>query len=221
MKKICAILAVAALVAPAAVADMYESSSSIQSVSSKTPFNGVRPTQLVNGVTRVQFAVDISGAESWDPFGDFVNEIQNVNLGALSGFGPLTRVVGIGFDATLETVGASWASEAQINMSDSGNTAGVNLTPGIGDNAPTPVGGTNYSSGGVIDLIGLNLQFDLAADGILRIEFHEYYDDVDGAVDANWLAGSTLTFDVVEIPEPATAALLAIGGIALIRRRRA
>ncbi len=146
--------------------------------------------------------VDVSGALFYDGFGSPINERRSLDLGALAGNpGATVRVIGIGWDTTLETVGSSWASEAQIDFSQS-----VILTVGAGDDAPTPPGGTAYSSGGIVNLIDLGLAFFLN-DGILDMEFYDAFDDNPGAPDATFLANSSLSIEFEEfvIPDPPTS----------------
>jgi hypothetical protein len=97
----------------------------------------------------------------------------------------------------------------------------VNLTPGVGDDSP---GTQAYSSGGVVDLVGLGLDFTVDADGVLRMEFFESFDDFADDWDGIWESGS-LTIRVEDervVPEPSLYALLLLGlaGVAGASRRR-
>ena len=161
---------------------------------------------------------DITGAESWDAFGDASNEVHAIDVATLIGLPAGTAVTmnGIGWDVTIETVGNSWLSEATMYFDDNINPDGTGLflTPGSGDNF---AGTATYSSGGLIDLEDAGIGNIDLPDGLLRLEFYEGYDDVDDAIDANYLATSTLQLDIV--PEPAGLALLGLGALTLIRRR--
>jgi hypothetical protein len=77
------------------------------------------------------------------------------------------------------------------------------------------------------DLVASGLDFVVGADGILRVEFAESFDDVPNAADAN-LSGS-LTFiytpaGATAVPEPAAWAMMILGvgavGGALRRRQK-
>ena len=57
------------------------------------------------------------------------------------------------------------------------------------------------------------------ANGILRLEMNESFDDVADAIDANWLAGA-LFIGIAEIPAPGATALFGLAGLAGLRRRR-
>lgn len=161
---------------------------------------------------------DISGAESWDGYGEATNEVREIDVAALIGLPSGTAVTfnGIGWDVTIDTVGESWLSEATMYFDDNidPDGTGLFLTPGVGDDE---AGTGTYSSGGLIDLSDNGIDNVELPNGLLRLEFYESYDDVTGEVDANYLATSTLNLDIV--PEPTSLALLGLGTLALIRRR--
>ncbi len=155
--------------------------------------------------------VDISNLVSFDGLGAPGNETLSINLP--EGY---DRVIGIGWDVVLETYGASWASEASIALGDSVDGAALFLSPASGEDAPLGEP-TAYSSGGIVDLIGLGLDFSVAS-GVLSLELFEGFDDVAGEADAAWLAGSTISVQV--IPAPGAIALLGAAGLIGTRRRR-
>lgn len=141
--------------------------------------------------------INITGKRSFDSLGDPMNDTASSDLGTLLGTpgGPV-RVTGIGWNATIETVGASWLSEAVIDFSGA-----VFLTMGIGDDFPSPAGGTNYSSP-IVDLVGLGLDF-VVGNGVLDLEFFESFDDNLNALDATYLNGSLdIQFEVAQPPQP-------------------
>ena len=161
---------------------------------------------------------DISGAESWDDYGDSDNMVLVIDTAAMLGLptGTQTEFHGIGWDVTIATVGGSWLSEAKMYFDDNiaPDGTGLFLTPGAGDNN---AGTATYTSGGVVDLSDNGISDLILPDGMLRLEFYESYNDYVDSIDANYLQGSTLQFDLV--PEPAGLVLLGLGAVALLRRR--
>lgn len=151
--------------------------------------------------------VDISGSQFWDTQGSAFNEILQIDLG------PNFFVKGIGWDLTLSTVGASWASDAIISFQDE-----IYLTPAVGDD----FGVTNnrYFSGGIIFLNDLGYDdIFVDPDGFLNLEFYEAFDDNPEAIDAFLGAGSVLYLHVA-YPTPGTAIALSLGVLCTTRRRR-
>ncbi|HRJ49084.1 MAG: PEP-CTERM sorting domain-containing protein [Phycisphaeraceae bacterium] len=184
--------------------------------SAKDPVNGELLTGLNSGgtspggyTTRDLLVIDVSGILSMDGFGDPDNVVQNYNIGANS------HVTGIGWNVTLFADSPSWLSEMSVAFQNSAQNAGVFLTPGVGDN----ISGTkSYSSGGIVDLVGLGLDFNVDANGLLRVEFFEGFVDYNNDWDGIWQSGA-LTIEYV-VPAPGTAALLATAGLVALRRRR-
>jgi hypothetical protein len=127
--------------------------------------------------------IDVTGAESFAGIGNKNNTVLVVDLG-----GPV-EVIGIGWDVTIQSIGGSWLSEAAVNLGSS-STAFISLRPGNGvDNNGGNVP-TQFSSGGVVDLISLGLDFALDADGVLRLEFFDTFVDFPDSPDAIWVSGS-------------------------------
>ena len=152
--------------------------------------------------------IGLTGHISFDGFGTPGNDLVSTDLGALVGTpgGPV-RVTGIGWDTTVETVGFSFASEAGIDFNNQ-----VALHVGAGDNIPTPPGGIAYTSGGIVDLIGLNLDF-VTGNGILDLEFYEDFDDNPGDVDARYLNGAlNIQFEAALPVQPPVAMNLGVIG---------
>lgn len=118
-------------------------------------------------------------------------------------------------------------SEIGLYFSDSAQSNGVYFTPGFEE--PNPGTGSYADSA---DLIASGLAFEVGADGLLRLEFFEDFNDSSVSPDGIWNFG-TITFDVTgdnvpvdpgtDIPEPATGMLMG-AGLTLIgftaRRRR-
>lgn len=138
--------------------------------------------------------LDISGEQSWDAVYDSSNTILYVPIPTGK------QMTGIGWDVTLATVGGSWLSEARFYFDGSDRDGtGLWLTPGAGNSAP----GTGTFTSPVIDLAGAGIPpIPILADGLLWIELNESFDDVADAVDADWLATSTLTIVYDDAPPP-------------------
>ncbi|MBL8888079.1 MAG: PEP-CTERM sorting domain-containing protein [Phycisphaerales bacterium] len=157
------------------------------------------------------FNVTLNNVDSNDPYGSPLNVVQTINTAIANG-----QVVSIGWDVTLYADAPSWLSELTVAFEDSSQAAGVFLAPGNGDDFS---GTGSYSSGGLIDLVGLGLDFSLGADGLLRLEFFEGFDDFPSDWDGIWISG-TLSIEVLDVPAPSAFALLGIAGFAAGRRRR-
>ncbi len=164
------------------------------------------------------FTVDLSGAESWDALSDGSNMVMLVDVNAALGGIGAASMTGIGWDNSTSTVGGSWLSEAVMYFDDNiaPDLSGLFLTPGVGDDF---AGTASYSSGGVLDLSDNGIPDIALADGILRIEFFENFDDVADAIDAFHGGTLTITADYT-VPAPAGLAVLGLGGLVASRRRR-
>lgn len=131
---------------------------------------------------------ETDGTESWDAIGSPNNVVVELDIGAGN------AVTGASFDVTIQTAGSgSWCSEAAVLMSNSdgeGDTNGIFLTPAIGEDAACD-DGLEVSSEGVIDFASNDLpNIEPNADGILRLEFHESFDDETDVIDAFWFQHS-------------------------------
>lgn len=160
------------------------------------------------GGATATMTIDVSGMQFNDAEGSALNETLSITLGAG------TEVTGIGWDVTLTSIGASWASEAVMGFEDQ-----LYLTVAAGDDAPvTSVG---YSSGGIIDFSDDTTLPNIVveADANLDIEFFEGFVDNAGTGDNFFEAGSTITI-AYAVPAPGSMAILALDGLTAARRRR-
>lgn len=182
----------------------------------KSPYSGPALTGYNTGIGAQApqaistLTVDVTGIASNDPWGALINVVQNHPIGASS------HVVGIGYDVHVTAPSPSWLSEIKVEFAPSDQSSGVWLTPAYLDSFP---GSGAYTSGGIIDLVGLALDFNVGLDGILRLEYFEGYDDFPGAMDGMWDSG-TLTIQYEAIPAPGAAVLFAGAGLLGLRRRR-
>jgi hypothetical protein len=150
--------------------------------------------------------VSVNGIASYDGFGAAINDRLSVMLSSNA------TVIGVGWDVNLETVGASWLSEATVTFLNS--PIGLQLSPGD-VNAP---GNQFFSSGGILDLASIDptFPFQVGVDGMLNMEFWDSFVDNPGAVDAFWSGSLTIQW----VPTPGAVAVLGMGGLIATRRRR-
>jgi hypothetical protein len=166
-----------------------------------------------SSVFAAPLVVNVAGVTSQGGIGDSGNTVLAYNVGANA------VITSIAYSFNLTAFSPSWLSEIGLAFTDSDGIEGVVFNPGFGDDAP---GTATYT--GSADLIDFGLDFAVGADGILRLEFYEDFDDFAG-IDGIWNFG-TLTFGVEtvggEVPEPATGLLLGagLGMMAYASRRR-
>ena len=159
------------------------------------------------------FTFDIAGARGVGEFGNAGNDVYEINVGANA------TITSVSYNVNLTAFPPSFLSEMFLAFTNSSASIGVDLQPGIGVNEA----GTQTFTG-MEDLLADGISFSVDADGILRLEFYESFDDESVSPDGIWNFG-TITFNTgaTEVPEPATGVLIG-AGLALMacatRRRR-
>lgn len=155
--------------------------------------------------------VDVSGIADMDERGAETNIFRELFVGAGA------TIESLRWDINLTSHDPSYLSEMQLTFSDSlGN--GITFTPGGGDDFE---GTSSYA--GFQDLLVIGQNFQLGDDGLLRLEFHDFYKDLAfDEPEGMWNFG-TLTFGVSTVPEPQSAALVLAGLLSMlgVGKRRA
>jgi hypothetical protein len=168
--------------------------------------------------------IDVTGIQSIGEFGDTRNTVFEYNVGANA------TITNVSYSINVTAFTPSWLSEIAFAITDSGVTDGVLFTPGFED----AFAGTASYSDDVI-LANEGLSFNVGADGILRVEFYDDFDDGAVSPDGRWNFGTiTIAYEPdldvpvdpgpgTDVPEPASALLLGAGALAMGygRRRRA
>jgi hypothetical protein len=154
---------------------------------------------------------------SFDGENDAQNTVLILDVATCIGLPTNTPVTfnGIGWDVNMQqSVVGGWTADQSIAFGPVGGASGLYLTPGVGttqgpEHAASPIIKFNTVPG-LPDVVLPN--------GKLEIEFFENFDDSANVQDGQYNAPSSLQIQVT--PEPATMSLLAIGALALIRRKR-
>lgn len=173
-----------------------------------------RPSASVDRTAPDILPFDVTGIQSWDAPGSGFNTVIFLNVQ------PFATVNGLGWDVNLTAIAPSWRSELAVLVTDSTGLGGFNLAPGV-DNSPG--GPTNYNSaGGIVKLANYAIPDVVAlADGLIRLEFFESYDDGAGIQDGVWNSGSLFFQGTgLIIPAPSAVGLLGLAGVGLLGRKR-
>lgn len=175
--------------------------------------------------------VDVTGALS---YGVRCNAAKNEcgptnpnnNTVMLFDIGAFSQVTALAYNVSITSVGASYRQDMMFSLSDSSGGSRMGVRPGYrdGPGSGTYTGARDFFAAPVFDLV-------TGADGLLRIEFSDEYDDIRNGVDGRWRSGTiTLTYEPVPpptsaVPEPATWAVMITGfgmvGATLRRRKTA
>ena len=159
----------------------------------------------------VPFKVDVTGILNNDERGAASNIILDFYVGAGA------SITSLGWNVNVTSFPGSYLSEMQITFSDSQGD-GVTFTPGFGDDVDGTMDYAGFQDLGVLGEI-----FQVGADGILRLEFHDGYKDLAfDEPEGVWNFGE-LTFGVAQVPEPPSIPLMMSGLLLLAhaaRRRR-
>lgn len=171
-----------------------------------------------SSVFAAQLTVDINSVDSYGLFRSPDNSVLTYDIGANS------YITGISYSLNMTAFSPSWLSEMAFAVTNSKVTEGFLLNPAYIYTVP---GTATFSD--TLDLVLESLDFYVGADGILRLEFYEDFNDASISPDGRYNFG-TITFEYTpeavagEVPEPATALLLGSGAMLMgyaSRRRRA
>jgi len=141
----------------------------------------------------------MGGRQSWDFWDSSGNELFSEILGAGA------VVTGVGWrDLAIATVPdtGSWLWDALTSLYSSHPDAFfIDIAPGAGDGPGSAI----YSSGGILDLSDYDIaNLPIGDDGLLLVQLWEDPDDVEDAIDADYLGGA---FDIAYLsgtPVPTT-----------------
>ncbi len=175
----------------AAIGDSAPAPHSKKTTTTPTPF-------VVGPNARTSVSMDFL-FNGWDLEFDSSNETPTFDIAAATGMPAGTEVtlVGLGWDVNLQTAGDSWLSESMIKFGDDASDPVIFLQPAIGDDFASSTMPQNYSSGGIVNFSDNGLPDLVLTDGVVEMEIYELLDDMVDVIDASYLAGSVLTFDIL------------------------
>lgn len=128
----------------------------------------------------------LTGKISFDEYGTAINQTGILNA-AITGDVVAMQVT----DANLNTVGASWCSEALLELADPTFNGGIIYgSSAQGGSGPC----SDLPATGFFNLASLNLAFPTGASGAIRWELFEDIDNDLGFADANWNVGTITLF---------------------------
>ncbi len=156
--------------------------------------------------------VDLAGWQTWGGYGAAANTDTSIALPAG------TQIVGadwIGLNFT--AINGSWRSEMTLSINDSFNGVG-----GFWDFAPSADGSPGvYSGSGTFGNPGaINSGPFTMSTSSLYIEVYESFNDGGNTVQDAQIDSGTLRIYYVPVPAPSAAALVGLGGLVAMRRRR-
>ena len=175
---------------------------------------GSSDTALGNTGVYPTVVIDISGLGFYGELGNVLNDVLEIHIPGEPGS---ARMVALGWDLNLQTVGASWMSEAVMSFGGTDAHA-FDISPFAGQDF---AGSGHATSVGMIDLVNEGLNFYAGDDNNFRIEFFESFVDDPAGLDSYFLEGSTITIGYwAVIPGPGGVGAMAVGGLCMTRRRR-
>ncbi len=143
-------------------------------------------------------------------------ELNAANTVRYYAVAPGALVDAISYSLTQTAYSPSWLSEMVVSFTTSTGD-GVFLTAGYADSTP---GTASYTDSALLSDYGL--AFTIPADGLLRVEFFETFDDSSVNPDGLFVSGGVTLAGIV--PEPSTYGMMALGLLGLgaaLRRRQA
>ena len=154
--------------------------------------------------------IDITGWQTYGPFGSVNNSEVFVNLGAG------TQITGFDFsNLSFTAISPSWRSEFILSVNDSAGANYLDFRPSL-DDSPGTFGPVSGSWAPLVDQ-GYGGAFNLAPDGILWVTVYESFND---AIDPDAVVNSGSLRIYYTVPEPGTAGLLGLFGLCAAWRWR-